>query len=370
LGSGNRAEADQACVSLGNGGLFTAESALGKLRVLALWIQRSPQRRERWKEVCRIHNLHDKYIEYDVDTRWNSTYRMIKDGLSAERQIEKFLQLQTEFPTFTREDWSRLKQINMVLSKFDHFTSEVSKNAPQISMALPMYYELHELLHDASDRCGQFSELDLDLVAAVNEGLKKYKKYYTFMDESDIYYTTTILDPRIKGELILKELSEEDAGKEIIGAIRLSIHSRYHPTPTLSASTPAQESPVPGPSTIGSRLFQRLHAQRQPQVSDIDKYFDSPSEYTSITDNNDPMWLCKWWHRHRFDYPQMAAAARDYLAIPASEVAVERLFNRGRDVLGIRRQSMNSDSMRMLMLLEDNYRNAFLTSHSQETVST
>ncbi|RKF78996.1 hypothetical protein GcC1_050012 [Golovinomyces cichoracearum] len=33
----------------------------------------------------------------------------------------------------------------------------------------------------------------------------------------------------------------------------------------------------------------------------------------------------------------MAAAARDYLAIPASEVAVERLFNTGRGLIGLRR---------------------------------
>ena len=73
------------------------------------------------------------------------------------------------------------------------------------------------------------------------------------------------------------------------------------------------------PNTIGSRLFQRLRVQGQPQASDIDKYFDSPLEYTSIADNDDPIWLCKW-------YPQMAA-----LTIPASGVAVERLFNRGQD---------------------------------------
>ena len=46
----------------------------------------------------------------------------------------------------------------------------------------------------------------------------------------------------------------------------------------------------------------------------------------------------------------MAAAARDYLAIPASEVAVERLFSQARDLLAIRRYSMNGETMRMLML--------------------
>jgi len=50
----------------------------------------------------------------------------------------------------------------------------------------------------------------------------------------------------------------------------------------------------------------------------------------------------------------MAAAARDYLAIPASEAAVERSFSIGRDLLGDRRQSMNGDTIRLLMLLRPN----------------
>jgi hypothetical protein len=33
----------------------------------------------------------------------------------------------------------------------------------------------------------------------------------------------------------------------------------------------------------------------------------------------------------------MAMAARDYVAIPVSEVSVERMFNTGRDILGVRR---------------------------------
>lgn len=40
----------------------------------------------------------------------------------------------------------------------------------------------------------------------------------------------------------------------------------------------------------------------------------------------------------------MGAAARDYLTIPAAEVAVERLFNRGRALLGLRRHSLNGET--------------------------
>jgi hypothetical protein len=46
----------------------------------------------------------------------------------------------------------------------------------------------------------------------------------------------------------------------------------------------------------------------------------------------------------------MAAAARGYLAIPASEVAVERAFSIGRDLLGDYRQSINRDTIKLLIL--------------------
>jgi hypothetical protein len=52
----------------------------------------------------------------------------------------------------------------------------------------------------------------------------------------------------------------------------------------------------------------------------------------------------------------MAAIARDYLAIPASKVSVERLFSSGRDILSVRRHSMNRETMRILMLLDDLYK--------------
>ena len=49
----------------------------------------------------------------------------------------------------------------------------------------------------------------------------------------------------------------------------------------------------------------------------------------------------------------MEKAARDYLAIAASEVDVERLFNVGRDTLGIRRFSMSGNTLRTIMMLKD-----------------
>ena len=49
----------------------------------------------------------------------------------------------------------------------------------------------------------------------------------------------------------------------------------------------------------------------------------------------------------------MAAAARDYLVIPASEVNIERLFSIGRDILGVRRWSINAETIDILIILRD-----------------
>ena len=49
----------------------------------------------------------------------------------------------------------------------------------------------------------------------------------------------------------------------------------------------------------------------------------------------------------------MAKAARDYLAIPTSEVDVERMFNSGRDVLSIRRFLIKGETLGTLLRLKD-----------------
>mgnify|MGYP002718724600 CR=1 FL=1 len=229
----------------------------------------------------------------------------------------------------------------------------VSEKRPQISLVLPIYYELHDLLHDVAERKEDFADLTEDIASAVGGSIKKYIKYYTFMDASDLYYTALVLDPRVKGALLLNELVEENAGRNILQTLRDDLHRKYP-----GATEPLDMTELCEPShkkqKVGSRMLQRLQPQDSPRFSDIDRYFDSAR--AEVSDMEDQNWLCDWWKVHKKEYPRMAAAARDYLAIPASEVSVERLFNTGRDVLGVRRFSMKGETLRILMLLDDMYK--------------
>lgn len=56
-----------------------------------------------------------------------------------------------------------------------------------------------------------------------------------------------------------------------------------------------------------------------------------------------------WWRLNEHRFPRLAAMARDYLCIPGTSVAVERVFSTGRDVISVRRTSLPAETIRTLM---------------------
>jgi hypothetical protein len=166
------------------------------------------------------------------------------------------------------------------------------------------------------------------------------------MDGLDIYYIALILNPQYKTRLLEQELGDE-ASDLIIRNIKEVLHQEYPPI--------ISPSPIPSSSQFPRQSLEaRLLSKIQPStslISDIDRYFNDPLAQIPEESARDPNWLFNWWKVHKDEYPRMAAAARDYLAIPASEVSVERLFSAGRDLIGLRRYSLHANTMRQLSLL-------------------
>jgi hypothetical protein len=85
---------------------------------------------------------------------------------------------------------------------------------------------------------------------------------------------------------------------------------------------------------------------------DFDRYFEDPC-ITIFEPTAD--YILKYWKNHAVQYPDVAKAARDLLAVPSAEVNVESLFSEGRDLLGIRRKDMDGDTMRTTRLLKSHW---------------
>ena len=78
---------------------------------------------------------------------------MVEAGIKAKRQISRWISSQSEMPQFTDQDWGFLGQITKVLRRFHEHILYISQSAPQISYAVPIYYDLYDLMHDAASRC-------------------------------------------------------------------------------------------------------------------------------------------------------------------------------------------------------------------------
>ncbi len=210
LNLGDRTSANNAIELVSNQQYInTTDSALARLRVLAIWISRSPERKSQWRNICRHNALSDTLIPYDVDTRWNSTYLMLQASIKARRQISRWILSHSDIPQFTDVDWDYLQQIAMVLQRFYEHTEHVSRSAPQMSYAVPIYYDLHDIMNDAANQEGEFVNLNKDIATAVSLSLQRYQKYYDFMDSLDVYYIALILDPRYKTRLLEQELGDD-----------------------------------------------------------------------------------------------------------------------------------------------------------------
>ncbi|KAK9371828.1 uncharacterized protein V1513DRAFT_454337 [Lipomyces chichibuensis] len=91
------------------------------------------------EEAMPCEELPEKIIPYDVGTRWNSTYQMLKESLESRKQIQRFMVVEAMgIPLFTAKDWDQLRQLKDILAKFDEFTRLVSKSGPQLSLSIAL----------------------------------------------------------------------------------------------------------------------------------------------------------------------------------------------------------------------------------------
>ena len=54
--------------------------------------------------------------------------------------------------------------------------------------------------------------------------IKRYMKYYTFIVASDLHYNALVLDNRVSRALLLNEIGEENASKDILQTLLGGLH--------------------------------------------------------------------------------------------------------------------------------------------------
>jgi hypothetical protein len=115
--------------------------------------------------------------------------------------------------------------------------------------------------------------------------------------------------------LLETELGKVSATK-VIKHIKDLLHGQY--PSSAQANSVVRSSPSnPAAKTIEARILQKLQSPRQ-QLSDIDNCFEDGAVTVQNPAIQEKEWLF-WWRPHYHKYPHVAAAAKDYLAIPAQK---------------------------------------------------
>jgi len=228
----------------------------------------------------------------------------------------------------------------------------VSRDMPTITDSLAIYWGLDDLLSDVRAAQGDFHGVHATVQACVQRAMEKADKFIRKMDENLLYYVASVLDPRMKTSLIKAYMNGNDASV-ITSQVRSFLAAEY-PITTIPHEEPRQPN---GMLDTLWKTLRRIQPGNPLVGSDINKYFESPPvgwSHSYAHDGADD-WVLKWWKANAFEFPAMARAARDYLLVPSTEVGVERVFSGARDVLGLRRHSMNTETMRWLVLLKSHY---------------
>ena len=258
-------------------------------------------------------------------------------------------------------DWK--KQVEHLRATFDDMKSCILHH--RLSMIVPFVNVFGETLDDIASRRGKYANIYPDIATAASESRKTLTKYcHDHLDTQEAFVFATILDPRFKTRSLEIALGH-DTTHAIIACFKKLMDERY----------PAQPSPSPSPSreedndSAGQkegesvedwvkRFERRLMANmlrrvRENQLPEIDRYLKSNVVYFDFensSENDD--WLLSWWRDNAHGYPRLAAAARDYLAIPVSSMPIEEwtdsrkiLFTSEYDLELVKKQSFLRGNM-------------------------
>ena len=275
-------------------------------------------------EVAQIPNL---LPITDCKTRWNSTFLMIERALLIRDAVELTIVQEDELKclALSDQDWGLLIILKDILQLFKEGSDLLcASKYPTLSLAVPIYNTLLRKLEEYAEEHKHTVIGDAIVVA-----IEKLQEYYC-KSKGKAYYAATILDPRLN----LHYFKDQEACR--VNWASQCISEVYNDYETPTQHVVAIQEPENG--NTFSHIFKRrtkMEKRWQSMLSQEDGSVD----------------ILEWWSTSGRQFPQLASAARDYLAIPATGAPVERVFSTGADLVKKKRNSLSSDTIRESLCL-------------------
>ena len=166
------------------------------------------------------------------------------------------------------QEWNSLDNIRTILRPFKKFTEYISRDLYLIQMLVRIYNEVSLLLHQIKNKEHHYAQINDSLVSTIKKGIEVFNKYWNLMGEHNLYYITTVLNPRIKTKWIRQNIPNPN---EVIDRIRTFLKATYPlPEPELLNNIPADVFQV-----LEYTFFEPYTEPTEGVQSDIDLYLNS-----------------------------------------------------------------------------------------------
>ena len=287
-----------------------------------------------------------------MPVRWNSTHKMADTFIKLKVPIMALCASQNLDPSMrdillTNADWAILEKLRQLFEIFVKPSTVLQGDVyPTMSITIPHYLRMIQKLTTFKEEVGETTLIG----KAADAAISKLNKYFTANSSAGPSYAVvaTALDPRLTLRVFDKLLSgsEQQNQKRRAKAFFSHIYSQYSTRQRLrefSEMTNADHRPsLVDDYDSDDDIF--VSAANSARESEANRWQKEPS----VGKNTD---ILRFWKSREVDYPILAQMARDYLAIPATSAASERVFSQGGDIVTKKRNRLHPDSVRYLLCL-------------------
>jgi hypothetical protein len=322
-------------------------TAVSRLSFLCRKIRLSPKLRRLMAKLCEEKNV--KYLVpiIDVRTRWNSTYDMVVRAFEQRHIVSDVIYANKDHKLIKlllkESDWNVVNQLIKVLQPFKEATLLCSKSASSlmITNVIPLYNYCSEMLKVSLLKFN----LNDDIYVGIQAGIEKLDHYYDKI--SPMVGIALILDPTLKKDFLRSGLGWT---RDWILSVEKSFQSSflfYKVTASTASSAQCMVENATDNEDISYENY--LKRKRNSLSGDIQSEYDRYLSLPLLSSNAD---VLEFWKANIFNFPTLAAMAKDYLTVQASSVPSERAFSSGTDLVTPNRCRMGGNVIEMTQFLK------------------
>ena len=350
------------------------DAAIGRFRDLAKKISDSPKLLEALLAVCSSLKIKYNSIDLDVETRWNSTWKMLSDIISLRRALEELLRRirgrhegYTDFciaPTsnlaeeIPRESWCAVEDFCKFLNPFKEATVLMSGSMyPTLGLAVPVFFMIQQHVKRAiSAESGFTSTHTIKFAKAV---MRKLNEYEDKIRGREVLIAAA-LDPRIKSILQKIGVDKDVVKRYIVEEFETYYESRYTVSEKRYNGSQIEDNNEPSQSMMD--MFMEIldaeggngldrSGQRQEELfgNEVERWFS----HTSMGLTQSSREVCLWFKvSAAVLFPRIAFMARDFLGVTATSVPSECAFSKSGSLVSKRRARLGDDAVQAICELQ------------------